>query len=60
LGLLLSLTGTVVAAWLLYRILPVSEGRELVVPLLVLVPYAICLLGLIFPRDHFRRAWPVR
>jgi hypothetical protein len=60
LGVLLSLFGTVAGAWLLYRALPISEARDLVGPLLVLVPYAICLLGLLFPRDHFRRAWPVR
>jgi len=60
LGILLSLIGTVAGAWLLYRVLPANEGRELVAPLLVLIPYAISLLGLLFPRDHFRRAWPVR
>jgi len=60
LGVLLSLAGTVVGAWLLFRSLPIGEGRELVAPLLVLVPYAIGLLGLLFSRDHFRRTWPFR
>ena len=59
LGVLLSLVGAVAGAWLLYRSLPINEGREIVAPLLVLVPYAIALLGLLFPRDHFRHGWPV-
>jgi hypothetical protein len=60
LGVLLSVAGTVAGAWLLYRSLPINDARELVGLLLILVPYAISLLGLLFPRDHFRRAWSVR
>lgn len=59
LGILLSLTGTILGAWLAYRVVVGDDARltTLTLPLLVLIPYLISLLGLLFPGNHFRRGW---
>jgi hypothetical protein len=62
LGVLLSLAGVVAGGWLAYRAVALDEAglARLTLPLLVLVPYAISLLGLLFPGGHFQRNWPGR
>jgi len=59
LGILLSLAGTIAGAWLVYRVVVGDDARlaTLTLPLLVLVPYLLSLLGLLFPGNHFRRGW---
>ena len=54
-GLALSLAGTVAGSWLAYRAATGAEARTLVAPLVVLIPYAMSTLALLFPGDHFRR-----
>ena len=60
LGVLLSLAGAAAGGWLLYRAVASHETglASLTLALLVLVPYAISLLGLLFPGSHFGRRWP--
>ena len=62
LGALLSLIGSGAGAWLVYRVMAADKTTlaTLAVPLLVLMPYLISLLGLLFPGRHFRRGWPGR
>jgi len=57
LGILLSLAGTIAGGWLVYRVVIGDDARlaTLTLPLLVLIPYLISLLGLLFPGNHFRR-----
>jgi hypothetical protein len=59
LAILLSLAGTIGGAWLVYRVVVGDDARlaTLTLPLLVLIPYLISLLGLLFPGNHFRRGW---
>ena len=56
LGIVLALIGTIVGAWLTYRV-TAGDGRvaSYVAPLAILIPYAVTLLALLFPADHFRR-----
>jgi len=62
LGVLLSLIGTAAGGWLVYRVIAADKATvaTLAVPLLVLIPYLVSLLGLLFPGKHFRRSWPAR
>jgi hypothetical protein len=57
LGVLLSLLGVVVGAWLVGRVFGAEVVRPAssLAPLAILVPYSISLLALLFPADHFRR-----
>lgn len=57
LGLLLSLVGTLLGAYLVVRVLQGESPRvgSLLAPLSVLIPYLVCLAALISPGDHFRR-----
>ncbi len=62
LGVLLSLIGTGAGGWLVYRVIVADQATvaTLAAPLLVLIPYLVSLLGLLFPGRHFRRGWPAR
>jgi hypothetical protein len=57
LGAILALLGSVLGAWLTFRV-ATDQGAHLssyVAPVAILVPYLVTLLALLFPGDHFRR-----